>query len=317
MNVITDTEFANFLTSSPLYYKLKAVQNFKHADKTYTNPEDFSDKVFKFRCPNEKEIQTFRTQLSSEYRNLGRTIYNDESIKEHSLPDYFDKETLMLDMTIRIYGVCQSCMTKLDFLIKTTSDKNFENRDKGINIYIQKVGQFPPYEIEPETIIQKYLTEEDTANYKKALTTLSVNFGIGSYAYFRRIIENEIKRIIKDISELEFDGVENVRMAYETFESDHQMSKLIDVINKYLPSSLKDLGDNPIRLLYEQLSGGIHQYSEEECVEKAKHIDILLKYVIRKVNEEKYQIKGVKDAMSKLKINGGQHSIAKSHTDGR
>ena len=34
-------------------------------------------------------------------------------------------------------------------------------------------------------------------------------------------------------------------------------------------------------MLYEQLSEGINQYTEEECIEKAKHIDILLKYVIR------------------------------------
>ncbi len=210
----------------------------------------------------------------------------------------------MLDITTRVYGVCQSCKTKIDFLIKSTSDKRFEERGTGINIYIQKVGQFPPYEIEPEAVIQKYLTEEDIGNYKKALTTLSVSFGIGSYAYFRRIIENEIKRIIKDISELEFEGADNVRSAYKVFESDHQMSKLIDVINKYLPTSLKELGDNPIKLLYEQLSGGIHQFSEEDCVEKAKHIDILLKFVIKKVNEEKYQISGVKEAMSKLKKSG-------------
>jgi hypothetical protein len=211
----------------------------------------------------------------------------------------------MLDLTTRLYGVCQSCKTKIDFLIKSTSDKRFEERSKGINIYIQKVGQFPPYEIEPETAIQKYLTEEDIGNYKKALTTLSVSFGIGSYAYFRRIIENEIKRIIKDISELEFEGVDNVRNAYRVFESDHQMSKLIDVINKYLPGSLKEAGDNPIRLLYEQLSGGIHQFSEEDCVEKAKDIDILLKFVIRKINEEKYQITGVKEAMANLKKKSG------------
>lgn len=304
MKVITDIEFANFLNSSPLYYKLKAVQNFKNYDNTYTSPTDFADKVFKFRCPNEKEIQTFRTEISGEYRYFGKTIYKDDGNREHCLPDCFDKETTMLDLTTRVYGVCQSCKTKIDFLIKSTSNKRFEERDKGIDIYIQKVGQFPPYEIEPEAVLQKYLTEEDIGNYKKALTTLSVSFGIGSYAYFRRIIENEIKRIIKDISELEFDGVDNVRSAYKIFESDHQMSKLIDAINKYLPGSLKELDDNPIRLLYEQLSGGIHQFSEEDCVEKAKYIDILLKFVIKKVNEEKYQISGVKEAMAKLKKNG-------------
>jgi hypothetical protein len=181
------------------------------------------------------------------------------------------------------------------------SDKCWEERASGISIYIQKIGQYPPYEFEPEASIQKYLTDEDASNYKKALTNLSVNYGIGAYAYFRRIIENEIKRIIKDISELDFEGAENVKQAYRTFEVDHQMSKLIHTLNNYLPNSLKQFGDNPIRLLYEQLSGGIHQFSEGECVEKARLIDVLLKYVIKKVNEEKYQFLDVKEAMLKLR----------------
>jgi hypothetical protein len=79
------------------------------------------------------------------------------------------------------------------------------------------------------------------------------------------------------------------------------MSKLIHTLNNYLPNSLKQFGDNPIRLLYEQLSGGIHQFSEGECVEKARLIDVLLKYVIKKVNEEKYQFLDVKEAMLKLR----------------
>ncbi|MBP8115648.1 MAG: hypothetical protein KAY50_09845 [Chitinophagaceae bacterium] len=301
MTIISDSEFATFLTSTPLYYKQKAVENYLNSNKSYSCPDDFKDKVFKFKCPIEKEIQTFRTALPSEYRYFGTTIHTEETDREHYLPDYFDKETNTLDLTIRLYGVCQSCKTNIDFLIKMTSDKSYEECSKGINIYIQKVGQYPPYEIEPETALQKYLTDEDFANYKKALTTLSVNYGIGSYAYFRRIIENEIKRLIKDISELDFDGSDNVKQAYRNYDSDHQMSKLIDTLNLYLPNSFKELGDNPIRLLYEQLSSGIHLETDEECVEKAKQIDILLRYTIRKVNEEKYQLGEVKAAINKLR----------------
>jgi hypothetical protein len=302
MIVITDTEFADFLAKFPLYNKLKAVQGFKNGENNYSHFKDFENKAFKFKCPYESEIQTFRTKLTGQTGMYGRRIYQDDDMDE--LPMFFDKDNLKLDLVIHLKGVCQSCQKSIDFLIKATSDKSWEQRSAGITIYIQKIGQFPSYEIEPDPSIQKYLTEEDNSNYRKALTTLSVSFGIGSYAYFRRIIENEIRRIIKDISELEFEGYENVKQAVTNFEIDHQMDKLIAVVTKYLPQSLNELGDNPIRLLYKQLSGGIHQFSEEECIEKAKHIDILLKYVIRKVNEEKYQIKEVKDAMLKLKNNG-------------
>ena len=120
--------------------------------------------------------------------------------------------------------------------------------------------------------MKKYLNQEDQVNYRKALTCLSISYGIGSFAYFRRIIEKEIKRFIKDISELEFDEAYIVKEAYENYQKDFQMSKLIDVLNRHLPTSLKELGDNPIRLLYEQLSGGIHEFSEEQCIEKSQSI---------------------------------------------
>lgn len=302
MTIISDNEFADFLTNSSLYYKLKAVDDFETGDNNYSNHLDFENKPFKFKCPSEKEIHTFRTKLWGHSMYFGRRHYSES--EQDELPVFFNTLTKKLDLTVFLQGVCQSCNQTIDFILKSTSDKVWEDRKSGIKIYIQKIGQFPGFEIEPDQLIQKYLTEEDVSNYKKALTCLSVNFGIGAYAYFRRIIENEIKRIIKDISELEFEGDQNVKQAYFQFEKDHQMSKLIDVINEYIPKSLKELGDNPIRLLYEQLSGGIHEFGEQDCVEKARLIDILLKYVIRKVNEEKYQLKDVKIAMSKLRNNG-------------
>ena len=215
-------------------------------------------------------------------------------------------DTRKLDLTIHIYGICQSCNHKINFMLKATSDKKWDEINDGLNIYIQKVGQDPPYEISLNKTLEKYLTEEDQSNYKKALMNLSVSYGIGAFAYLRRVIENEIKRIIKDISELEFEGVEYVRKAFSDYQSDFQMTKLIEVVNIHLPLTLRELGDNPIKLLYEQLSGGIHEFSEEECIEKANSIDTLLNYVIKKVNEEKYQLNDVKLAMQKLRKNSSK-----------
>lgn len=79
------------------------------------------------------------------------------------------------------------------------------------------------------------------------------------------------------------------------------MTNLIDNIYEYLPKSLKEMGDNPIKLLHQQLSGGIHEYSETECLDKAKKVDTLLRYVIKKVNSEKYELMEVRKAMKGLR----------------
>lgn len=301
MNIITDKEFAEFLTEKPLYTKIIAVSNFEKDTGTYSVPNDFVGKPFKFICPNEKNSQTFKTNINDGFLNVPHSISN--IIEKNKLPKFFNGETGQLKLTVQLVGVCQSCGENIDFLIKAESDTSWyeRNGEKGINIYLRKIGQFPPYSIIPNKVVDKYLTKEDSENYRKALLNLSVNYGIGAFAYFRRIIENEIKRIIKDISEMDFEGSELIKEGYIKFQNDHQMSNLIDIVNKHLPKSLTDLGDNPIRLLYEQLSGGIHSFPEEECLEKAKTIDIILSYVIKKVNEEKYQITNVKEAMKKLR----------------
>lgn len=299
MRVIEDSDFANFLSKKPLYYKIKAVSNFEPNEFTYSNPLDFIGKAFKFKCPKENEIQTFRTNLYCRGSLFARDV--NMSSYEVNPPIYFDKKTGVLNHTFHVVGHCQSCDEEIDFLINMCSNKSWSERNSGIDIMIQKVGQFPPFEISAEKEVEKYLTSEDSDNYKKALTNLSVSFGIGAFAYFRRIIENEIKRIIEDISTMDFEGVENIKIALHSFEKDHQMANLIDVIDKYLPKSLKELGDNPIKLLYGQLSVGIHNYNDQECLKKAEMIDIVLSYVIKKVNEEKFQISNVKQAMKKLR----------------
>ena len=287
-----------FYPKKPLYSKIKAVSDYRKGSIYYSNPKDFTDKAFKFKCPNEKEIQTFRSELHFMDPLYKSVLY---IINPNELPNYFDKETRTLDITIQLIGKCQSCGANIDFLVKVYSDKSWDERENGLNIFIQKIGQFPPYEISPDKIVEKYLLKEDLDNYKKALVNLSMSYGIGAFAYFRRIIENEIKRIIKDISLMEFDDAKKIEEALESFESDHQMSNLIDVVNKFLPKSLTELNDNPIKLLYKQLSGGIHSFSDEECLKRAGSIDVVLTYVIKKVNEEKYQISNIKEAMKKLR----------------
>jgi hypothetical protein len=299
MTIISDSELAQFLADKPLYYKLIAVTELSNRNLKYANPLDFKDKPFKFVCPRENEVQTFRTGSPYGSHYFANRIYNDEESAE--LPLYFDEKSGLLDMTNHVTGICQSCGGQVHFLLRVFSDKSWEKRGEGITITIQKIGQYPSFDIHPDKDVQKYLTEEDLGLYKKALINLSVSYGIGAFAYFRRIIENEIIRIVKDISLIEFEGVDKVKEAYLTFEKNHQMSTLITAINPYLPGSMFINGDNPVQLLYQQLSAGIHSLPEEDCLKRAEMINILLPFVIKKVNEEKYLLKEVAAAMKNLR----------------
>ncbi len=296
MKTISKKELIEFLVKKPLYSKLLVTSNYGKGVSSFSNPNDYKDLAFKIKCPIEKEVQTFKTELANQEFAIMNLVHSTD------FPIFFDKESKSMNLTLHLIATCHSCGAKADFLLKLYSDKTWNEREKGIKIFVKKIGQFPPYEISPEATVEKYLLEEDKGNYKKALANLSIGYGIGAFAYFRRIIENEIIRLIEDISKLDFDGVEHIEQALKTYETDHAMAKLIDVATKFLPNSLLSIGDNPIRLLHEQLSVGLHKLPDEVCIGKAETIDTILKYVIKKVNEEKYQLKDVKEAMKKLRI---------------
>ena len=64
------------------------------------------------------------------------------------------------------------------------------------------------------------------------------------------------------------------------------MTTLIEGIYKHLPSSLKSLGTNPLKISHAHYSEGIHSDTEEVCLNKAISLDIILKFTIKKLNEE-------------------------------
>ena len=187
----------------------------------------------------------------------------------------------------------------MDFLFSIFTEQNYLPESIP-TLWIRKIGQYPPFQRNPDKEVFNYLLDEDRENYQKALANLSISYGIGAYAYFRRIIENEIKRIVKDISEIDYDGVDEVRKAKSKYDQDHQMASLIDSISAFLPKSLMATGYNPLKVLHQQTSGGLHVLSEDECLAKARDVDSLLSYTIKSVSSLKFEYIGLQNAIKNL-----------------
>jgi hypothetical protein len=273
-------QIEELLSKYPLYKKISI-------EAKYQFPNALCQETFTFHCENCKDTRTF------ELRAFPR-----DSPFNSQLPDWgtgINKDYKGNIYWVQHYkGICQFCKRfHCDIIINAIQTKD--------GFFLRKIGQFPPYAIKPEKVVLDYLDEEDKGNYEKALMCYSHSYGIGSFAYFRRIVENEIKKIITDIAVLETPELQKIKQALTKYEQNHQMAILIEKIYPYLPSSLKELGDNPIKILYEQLSVGIHSLSEDECIEKATLLDSLLTFIIKKICEEKTDVTGIKAALKKFK----------------
>jgi len=289
MEIISDKDMSDFLSDSPLYSKIKFCE-LKEYNEALTIEEYFSGRGFKFYCPYDKEHNTFKFDK----------IYGPQHvIQKNEVTNFYLDKYGKITFTIQLKPACQMCGYKMDIVLNIFSDQQYSD-DSFINLNLRKIGQLPAVERLPENEVLNYLTEEDKDNYKKALANLSISYGIGAYAYLRRIIENEIKNLVRDISELDLEDSKKVKEAYLFYEENRQMAALIDTITPFLPPSLKENGDNMIKLLYKETSGGLHEFSEAECLKKAKAVDQILRYVIKKVSSLKFEYKAIKKAMKDL-----------------
>lgn len=289
-------QFTDLVANKPIYSKVKINKGIA--------PSDIYGNKIKLECENCQSEQTFVFEIGKPVQdswvqnNLNKTGF-DLNFSENPSVNAWEH-----NFYFHPIAKCMFCNNEKYYYLLKLIQSNEESED-GKSFWtsteVQKIGQFPPFQFKPDKTVLRFLTDEDKENYSKAKMCLSQSYGIGAFSYYRRILEKEIVRIIEDLASLETDNSEEIKALYEKYKKDHQMSNMIDGIKPFLPDSLKSIGENPIKLLYKQLSGGIHDFSEEDCLEKSLSIDSILCFILKKLEEEKSDLKDIRKAMKKLK----------------
>jgi len=148
--------------------------------------------------------------------------------------------------------------------------------------YIRKVGQYPEFNIAPDKNIAKMLGK-NVYLFSKGRICEVHGYGIGAYAYYRRVVELIIDKLLNKIWSLH--GTEEQKK-YETQFNKIKKSRIaeekINIAKDILPSSIVKEGTNPLKTLYDALSEGIHEKNDEECIELA---DTIRKILVALVNQ--------------------------------
>lgn len=183
---------------------------------------------------------------------------------------------------------CVSCRKSHRlYLVEQVLDEGF--------IRIQKFGELPRSKLNRDRDLQRFL-KDDRDNYEKAIVCLSHEYGIAAFAYFRRIVENNIYRLLDLVQEdARSSEAENADLeAIDELRKESPMSEKIKVANRVLPEYLKPDGLNPLERLYQALSQGVHSLSDEECLTRANEISVCLAFLVselstRKAHREKFK----------------------------
>jgi hypothetical protein len=180
----------------------------------------------------------------------------------------------------RIAFVVMSCAAcdkfKLNYVIRFGADGKT----------IQKVGQFPGPSIRISKDLERLLGD-NRDYYKRGRISENQGYGIGAFAYYRRVVESLIDDLLHRIGDLlPSDKKAEFSAALDRVKDSRVAQDKIDLVKNLLPDSLRPGGRNPLGILHSALSEGLHSLDEEECLDNAMSIRHVLEFLIAQVTAE-------------------------------
>lgn len=140
-----------------------------------------------------------------------------------------------------------------------------------------KFGELPNFgPPTPSRLIK--LIGPDRDEFLKGRRCENQGLGVGAFIYYRRVVENQKNRILTEIIKVSEKlgapeaQVEILRKAI----SETQFATALKNAKDAIPESLLLNGHSPLLLLHSALSEGVHALSDEQCLELASSVRVVL-----------------------------------------
>lgn len=164
-----------------------------------------------------------------------------------------------------------------------------------------KLGEHPLFgeRLSPKTIT---LIGPDREFFLKGHRAENKGLGIGAFAYYRRVVQNQKKRIIGEILKT----AERERASSSVIESlkkaqdEDGFGRFSEDFRDAIPNSLRFEGHSPLYLLNKALSSGLHEEDDAVCLELARTIRLVLTFLAERISEMTKDQQELKEAIGKL-----------------
>jgi hypothetical protein len=126
--------------------------------------------------------------------------------------------------------------------------------------------------------------------------------GIGAFTYYRRVVENQWTRLVDEIIKVaktvgtQTDILDRLAISRD----EQQFSKAVKNLKDTIPPVLLINGQNPLVLLHGALSQGVHNLPDEECLNLAMSIRVVLVELAEKLGQALKDEKELTEAVSRL-----------------
>jgi hypothetical protein len=187
---------------------------------------------------------------------------------------------------------CSGSQRKISFLL-------FQ---EGGAYFAYKFGEYPPFGPHiPSRVIK--LIGDEIEIFQKGRRCENQGLGIGAFAYYRRVVEAKKNRLIEEIIKV----AEKIKVNPSSIEilkqakEEVHFSNAVDKIKDAMPSTLLiDGHHNPLKLLHSALSDGLHAKTDEECLQFAQSIRLVLTDLADRIGQALKSHAELSQAISRL-----------------
>lgn len=158
---------------------------------------------------------------------------------------------------------------------KTFSVAAKRNQDNSGECF--KLGEVPAYgPPTPPRLIA--LIGPDRGLFLQGRRCENQGLGIGALTYYKRVVENQKNRILDEIIKVSEKLATPAKAisALKAAKSETPFSRAMLAVKDAIPSALLINDHNPLTLLDTALSDGLHERTDEECLETAHSIRVIL-----------------------------------------
>jgi hypothetical protein len=167
---------------------------------------------------------------------------------------------------------CRHCKVTL----KTYALRVKSPGGKTATVHAMKFGEDPP-SIGPTPRSLKDLLGDQWEMFLQGRRSEIAGLGIGAFAYYRRVVEHVWQRVLdrlQAVAGLEGSG-ERAR-ALSAAKAETWFTRSMELARDFVPPSLFVNGHNPFKALYDACGNAIHEYTDAECLARARVIRLVL-----------------------------------------
>jgi len=198
---------------------------------------------------------------------------------------------------------CRNCKQeqKLYTIIAEEVDGGTKLNISGEIAKVQKIGEFPQFRPHISNRVIS-LIEPDKELFNKGLSSENKGLGIGAFTYYRRVVDNQWRRLLNKIKEaaIKQEVPKEIIQLIEEAEKETQFGKAVDILRDAIPKSLYIKTHNPITLLHDTASVGLHGLTDEQCLDTAGAIRIILSKLADNIHQAIKDDDQIKAALTKL-----------------